>query len=78
MLDRDLVELMAGTQPDDLCLVFIKLETIAGHPVPDPRDTRRQMIHCFVTINSWGADIDLRVVSIRVTCETAVNLPFFE
>jgi len=60
ILDRDLIELLASTQPDDLCLVFIKLQMIAGHPVTDPCDARLQTaetIHCFMTINSWSADV---------------------
>ena len=56
-----------------LCLIFIKLQAIAGHPVTNLCDARRQTMHCFMTINSWSADVNLCVVGIRVTCETALG-----
>ena len=52
----DLVELLTGTQPDDLCLLFVQLQAITGHPVTDPRDALRQMIHRINMVCGWRAD----------------------
>ena len=38
-LFRDFIQLLTCSQPDNLRLVFVKLETIIGHPVADQSDT---------------------------------------
>jgi len=60
-------------QPDDLCLVFVQLQTIAGHPVSNLRDALRQTIHRIRVVNSWRADVDLCVVGVGVTSEPTLS-----
>ena len=73
-LHRDLVELLTRTQPDNLCLVFVQLQTIAGHPVSNLRDALRQTIHRIrVYNNNWRVDVDLYVVDVGVTCEPTLS-----
>ena len=72
-LYRDLLELLTGTQPDDLRLVFVQPQMIGSHPLTDPRDARCQTIHRLSMVSSWRADVDLCVVGIRVACESALS-----
>jgi len=44
-LFRDFIQLLTCSQPDDLRLVFVKLETIIGHPVADQSDTVAEASH---------------------------------
>jgi len=55
-LNCDLAELLTGTQPDDLCLLFVQLQAIA---VRDPRYARRQTIRRIRMVYGWRADVDL-------------------
>jgi len=45
--------LLTSTQPDDLCFLFVQLQTIAGHPVMDLRDALRQTIHRIRMVCGW-------------------------
>ena len=72
-LNCDLVELLTGTQPDDLCLLFVQLQAITGHPVTDPRDALRQTIRRIRMVCGWRADVDFCVVGVRVTCTPTLS-----
>ena len=67
---RYFVQLLTCTQPDDLRLRFVQLQVIVGHPVTDPLYTGCKPVHGIDVVSGWCADLDLRVVGIRMTCET--------
>jgi len=66
---RDFTELVTCSQPDGLRLFLVQLQTVAGHPVTDPRDALAEASHRIRVIRGWRADVDLRVIGVRMCCE---------
>ena len=60
-LFRDFIQLLTCSQPDNLRLVFVKLETIIVHPVVDQSDTVAEASHRIRVITGWRADVNLCV-----------------
>jgi len=70
-LNAELVQLLTCTQPDDLSFLLVQLQVIVGHPVANPLNAASQAFHRVDVVTGWHAEVDLCVVSVRVTCETA-------
>jgi len=63
---RDFIQLLTCSQPDNLRLVFVKLQTIIGHPVADQSDTFAEASHRMRVITGRRADVNLCVVGVRM------------
>ena len=47
-----------NTQPDHLCILFVRIQAITGHPVTDLRDALRQTIRRIRMVCGWHAHVD--------------------
>ena len=68
-----LIQLMPCAKPNDLRLVFVKLQAITGHPIANALKAASEAFNCFLARGRWYTDIQLCIVCIRVTSETELR-----
>jgi len=56
---QSLIQLMPFAKPNDLHLVFVKLQVITGHPIANAFKAAGKAFNCFLALGSWYTDIQL-------------------
>ena len=70
---QSLIQLMPCAKPNDLRLVFIKLQAITGHPIANAFKAAGEAFNCFLARGRWYTDVQLCIVCIRVAGETELE-----
>jgi len=68
-----LIQLMPCAKPNDLHLVFVKLQAITGYPIANAFEAADEAFNCFLARGRWYTDIQLRIVCISMAGETELR-----
>ena len=64
---------MPCAKPNDLRLVFVKLQAVTFHPIANAFKAAGEAFNCFLARGRWYTDIQLCIVCIHVTGETELR-----